>query len=31
MKGKFVRAPKLTDIPYAAHMEPHLVIEYYSR
>ena len=31
MKGTFVRAPKIADIPYAAHMEPHLVIEYYSR
>ncbi len=31
MKGSFVRAPKLTDVPFAATMEPHLVVEYYSR
>lgn len=31
MKGSFVRAPKLSDVPYAATMEPHLVVEYYSR
>jgi small subunit ribosomal protein S4 len=31
MKGKFVRAPKLADVPYPATMEPNLVIEYYSR
>ncbi len=30
-KGSFVRAPKLTDVPYAAQMEPNLVIEFYSR
>ena len=29
--GKFIRVPKLADIPYAAQMEPNLVIEYYSR
>ena len=31
MKGRFVRAPKLADVPYPAQMEPNLVIEYYSR
>ncbi|CAA6604186.1 30S ribosomal protein S4 [Rhodospirillaceae bacterium LM-1] len=31
MKGKFVRAPKLSDVPYPVQMEPNLVIEYYSR
>jgi len=31
MKGRFIRAPKLADVPYPATMEPNLVIEYYSR
>ncbi len=31
LKGNFVRGPKLADIPYTVQMEPHLVIEYYSR
>ena len=31
MKGKFVRAPKLADVPYPVQMEPSLVVEYYSR
>lgn len=31
MKGSFVRAPKLADVPYPAQMEPSLVVEYYSR
>ena len=31
MKGKFVRAPKLEDVPYPVQMEPHLVVEFYSR
>jgi small subunit ribosomal protein S4 len=31
MKGKFIRAPKLSDVPYPVQMEPNLVIEYYSR
>src|SRR5579863_42803 len=30
-KGKFVRAPKLTDVPYPVSMEPNLVVEFYSR
>lgn len=31
MKGRFVRAPKLSDVPYPVQMEPNLVIEFYSR
>ena len=31
MLGKFVRGPKLTDVPYPVRMEPNLVVEYYSR
>ena len=31
MKGTFVRAPKLADVPYPVSMEPNLVVEYYSR
>ena len=31
MKGKFSRAPKLTDVPYPVQMEPNLVVEFYSR
>jgi small subunit ribosomal protein S4 len=31
MKGSFVRAPEMTDVPYPVQMEPNLVIEYYSR
>jgi len=28
--AKYVRMPALADIPYAAKMEPNLVVEYYS-
>ncbi|MBN8531692.1 MAG: 30S ribosomal protein S4 [Alphaproteobacteria bacterium] len=31
LKGKFVRVPKLADIPYPVVMEPNLVVEFYSR
>ena len=31
MKGKFLRAPKFEDVPYPVQMEPHLVVEFYSR
>jgi small subunit ribosomal protein S4 len=31
MTAKFVRIPQLTEVPYAVQMEPHLVVEYYSR
>src|SRR6202021_642342 len=30
MKGRFLRAPKLTDVPYPVQMEPNLVGEFYS-
>ena len=30
MTSKYVRMPGLGDIPYAAKMEPNLVVEYYS-
>ena len=29
--AKFLRTPKLADVPYAARMEPHLIVEFYSR
>ena len=29
-KGKFLRAPKLADVPYPVQMEPNLVVEFYS-
>jgi small subunit ribosomal protein S4 len=31
MKGSFVRAPKIGDVPYPVQMEPNLVVEFYSR
>ncbi|MHC8508216.1 MAG: 30S ribosomal protein S4 [Rhodospirillales bacterium] len=31
MRGSFIRAPKLADVPYPVQMEPNLVIEFYSR
>ncbi len=31
MTGRFVRAPKLADVPYPVAMEPNLVVEFYSR
>jgi small subunit ribosomal protein S4 len=31
MKGRFIRAPKIADVPYPVTMEPNLVIEFYSR
>jgi len=31
MKGRFVRGPKLADVPYPVRMEPNLVVEFYSR
>jgi small subunit ribosomal protein S4 len=31
MTAKLVRIPALADVPYAVHMEPHLVVEFYSR
>jgi small subunit ribosomal protein S4 len=31
MKATYLRVPKLEDVPYAVQMEPHLVVEFYSR
>lgn len=30
-KATFMRIPTLEDVPYPVHMEPHLVVEFYSR
>jgi len=31
MRATFTRVPKFADVPYPVQMEPHLVIEFYSR
>jgi small subunit ribosomal protein S4 len=31
MSAKFSRIPQLNEVPYPTQMEPHLVVEYYSR
>jgi len=31
MTAKLARVPQLTEVPYPVQMEPHLVVEYYSR
>ncbi len=31
MKGRYIRGPKLADVPYPVQMQPNLVVEYYSR
>jgi small subunit ribosomal protein S4 len=31
MSAKLIRIPALTDVPYPVQMEPHLVVEFYSR
>ena len=31
MTAKLLRIPKLADVPYAVQMEPHLIVEFYSR
>ena len=31
MKARFLRGPKIEDVPYPVQMEPNLVIEFYSR
>jgi small subunit ribosomal protein S4 len=31
MKGTLVASPKLADVPYPNIMEPHLVVEFYSK
>jgi small subunit ribosomal protein S4 len=31
LSAKYIRIPTLSEVPYAVMMEPHLVVEYYSR
>ena len=31
MTAKLLRTPKLADVPYATQMQPHLIVEFYSR
>ena len=31
MTAKFVRIPAIAEVPYPVMMEPHLIVEYYSR
>ncbi|MBM3517426.1 MAG: 30S ribosomal protein S4 [Alphaproteobacteria bacterium] len=31
LRGTFLRVPATSDVPYPVQMEPHLVVEYYSR
>jgi small subunit ribosomal protein S4 len=31
LKGKFIRVPKLAEVPYPVVMQPNFVIEFYSR
>jgi small subunit ribosomal protein S4 len=31
MTAKFVRVPNLAEVPYPVQMEPHLIVEFYSR
>jgi small subunit ribosomal protein S4 len=31
LKGKFIRVPKLAEVPYPTVMQPNFVIEFYSR
>jgi small subunit ribosomal protein S4 len=31
MTAKFARIPTITEVPYPVQMEPHLVVEFYSR
>lgn len=31
LKGKYIRVPKLAEVPYPVVMEPNFVIEFYSR
>jgi small subunit ribosomal protein S4 len=31
MTAKLARVPTITEVPYPVQMEPHLVVEYYSR
>jgi len=29
--AKFTRVPNLSEVPFPVQMEPHLIIEFYSR
>jgi small subunit ribosomal protein S4 len=31
MTAKLVRVPGLSEVPFPVHMEPNLVVEFYSR
>jgi small subunit ribosomal protein S4 len=31
MTAKFIRVPGLSDVPFPVQMEPHLIVEFYSR
>ena len=31
MTAKFVRIPSLSEVPFPVQMEPHLIVEFYSR
>ena len=31
MTAKLLRTPELSDVPYASQMQPHLIVEFYSR
>ena len=31
MTAKYARIPHLSDVPFAVQMEPHLIVEFYSR
>jgi small subunit ribosomal protein S4 len=31
MTARLARVPQLNEVPYPVQMEPHLVVEYYSR
>jgi small subunit ribosomal protein S4 len=31
MTAKFARIPALSDVPFAVQMDPHLIVEFYSR
>ena len=31
LKARYLRTPRLEDVPYPVSMEPQLVVEFYSR
>jgi small subunit ribosomal protein S4 len=31
MTARYIRVPALSDVPFAVQMEPHLIVEFYSR